>query len=146
MVSTRRIMRPRTPRRPEPNPNESGFSWDPEHVSEYFHSPSEFTATRSDSLRQANERIDAQMADAYADLPGTRSGLVAATSGAGLAAVTLIVLESFWALLPGILFLAFAVVWRWATILRSATPLRPHDPPLVRPDDPPPGSNGSGGH
>lgn len=125
MVAPRRPLRTRTRRGPAPQPDESGFSWDPEIVSGYFHSPGEFTATRGDGLRQATARIDAELADAYAELPGTRPGLTAATGGAGLATIILVVVGSLWALLPGILFLAFAVVWYWAGIRRSATPFAP---------------------
>lgn len=118
MSSSRRarisFFRPQTP---DP-PDESSYSWNLEVLRECFHSPSEFISTRGDVARLADSRINRELAEAYEDLPGTRSGLTAATVGAGAATAILASLQTLWALLPGILSIFCGAVLVWAGMSR----------------------------
>jgi hypothetical protein len=107
------------PRAPEP-PDESSYSWDVEVLRECFHSPSEFISTRGDVARLADARINRELIEAYEDLPGTRSGLTAATVGAGAAAAILASLHTLWALLPGLLSLFCGAILVWAGMSHRA--------------------------
>lgn len=103
------------PRSPEP-PDDSSYSWELSVLRERecFHSRSEFISARGDVARLADARINRELVEAYEDLPGTRSGLTAATVGAGAAAAILTSLQTLWALLPGLLSVFCGAVWIWA--------------------------------
>lgn len=100
-------------RTPEP-PDDSSYSWDLEVLRDSFHSPSEFISTRGDVAHVADSRISRELVAAYEDLPGTRSGLVAATVGTGMAATILASLQTLWALFPGLLSVFCCGVLVWA--------------------------------